>query len=114
MLGVDDKLFVVEKIESKSRRPEARNGDVFRKVLGSSGSLDLNKRKISNEDEEEQIAKKRLVDISMKDEPETVKLNDQKNSENEMNAPVESNLALVVSATSNVNQKEMSSLSAIH
>jgi len=105
MLGVDDRLFVVEKIESKSKRPEARNGDVFRKVLGSSGTLDLNKRKISNEDEEEQIAKKRLVDISMKDEPETVKLSDQKNPEYETKS-IENNSAFVESTIATVNQKD--------
>jgi len=81
MLGVDDKLFVVEKTESRNRRPDARNGDVFRKVLGNNGTLDVNKRKMSVEGEDEQIAKKRLIDISINDEPETVHKSKGKASE---------------------------------
>ena len=42
----------------------------------------------------------------MKDEPESVKLNDQKLPENEMKSPVESNLAPVESTIPNVNQRE--------
>jgi len=86
MLGADDKLFVIEKNESRSQRPEARNGDVFRKVLGITGAFDTTgKRKVSKGDEEEPIAKKRVVDINMReDEIEPVLPKREETSEKEV------------------------------
>eukprot|EP00092_Neocalanus_flemingeri_P018570 GFUD01020107.1.p1 GENE.GFUD01020107.1~~GFUD01020107.1.p1 ORF type:complete len:1017 (+),score=252.41 GFUD01020107.1:102-3152(+) len=73
MLGADEKLFSIEKEEAKRTETKARNGDVFRNVLGAASSLDITiKRKGSDGDESERVAKRRVVDINMKDEEEPV------------------------------------------
>merc|ERR1719318_95354 len=72
MLGADDKLFALEKDESnkaetkvsEARKPEAKNGDVFRKVLGISGPFDISAKRKSSEDDQEPVTKKRVVDIN--------------------------------------------------
>jgi len=84
MLGADDKLFALEKDESRKvetkasefRKPEAKNGDVFRKVLGISGSFDISAKRKNPEgdDPEPAVSKKRVIDINSmeveeKDEP---------------------------------------------
>merc|ERR1719318_1839157 len=72
MLGADDKLFALEKDESnkaetkvsEARKPEAKNGDVFRKVLGISGPFDISAKRKSSEDGPEPVTKKRVIDIN--------------------------------------------------
>merc|ERR1719318_1963183 len=72
MLGADDKLFALEKDESNKaetkvsevKKPEAKNGDVFRKVLGISGPFDTSAKRKSSEDGPEPVTKKRVIDIN--------------------------------------------------
>merc|ERR1719318_1197418 len=72
MLGADDKLFALEKDESNKaetkvsevKKPEAKNGDVFRKVLGISGPFDISAKRKSSEDGPEPVTKKRVIDIN--------------------------------------------------
>jgi len=72
MLGADDKLFALEKDESNKaetkvsevKKPEAKNGDVFRKVLGISGPFDISAKRKSSEDDQEPVTKKRVIDIN--------------------------------------------------
>merc|ERR1719318_2248540 len=72
MLGADDKLFALEKDESNKaetkvsevKKPEAKNGDVFRKVLGISGPFDISAKRKSSEDDLEPVTKKRVIDIN--------------------------------------------------